>query len=372
MKEIVRLPGVPHDIITDRGTLFTSDLWKETRGRLGIEWRLSTTFHLQTNKQTERTNTILKQYLSAYINYQQQHWSDYLPLAECVYNNRYLDTIKITPFFTNYGTHPEYEIICHLIEGMQTIPEEITLLHESLRNEMVAAQLRQSEYYDLHRKADPNLQSGYMVWLLPRNTKTTRPSKKPDHKKIGHFKILAKIGTRADKLALPPSMAIHNTFHISLLEPYQDNLFPTQIKEPLPSIQVEGEEEYELDKILDWWLHYKMLEYRAMWKGYSPEHDKVWYPPENFNHAEHAIQRFHRRYPGRPAMVTHHDGKIVLRTSPRRQSRTTLTYPDGQRPARRPPTLPPLAQTTLTHQEGWCHMPPGVWRIASTMGVKST
>jgi len=36
MKEIVRLHGLPHDIITDRGTLFTSDLWKETTGILGI------------------------------------------------------------------------------------------------------------------------------------------------------------------------------------------------------------------------------------------------------------------------------------------------------------------------------------------------
>jgi len=37
MKEIVRLHGLPQDIITDRGTLFTSDLWKETTGKLGIE-----------------------------------------------------------------------------------------------------------------------------------------------------------------------------------------------------------------------------------------------------------------------------------------------------------------------------------------------
>jgi len=37
IKEIVRLHGLPHDIITDRGTLFTSDLWKETTGKLGIE-----------------------------------------------------------------------------------------------------------------------------------------------------------------------------------------------------------------------------------------------------------------------------------------------------------------------------------------------
>jgi len=46
-----------------------------------------------------------------------------------------------TPFFANYGTHPEYEMIGHLIQGRQTKPEEMTVLHESLRNEMVAAQL---------------------------------------------------------------------------------------------------------------------------------------------------------------------------------------------------------------------------------------
>jgi len=116
---------------------------------------------------------------------------------------------------------------------------------------MVAAKLRQKEYYHLHRKPDPNLQSGDMVWLLPRNIKTTRPSKKLDDKKIGPFKYLAKIATSAYKLAVPPAMAIHNTFHISLLEPYQDNRFPSKIKEPPPPILIEGEDEYELNEIID-------------------------------------------------------------------------------------------------------------------------
>jgi len=65
----------------------------------------------------------------------------------------------------------------------------MTQLHELLRNETVAVQLRQREYYDLHRKPDPNLQSGDMVWLLSLNIKTIRPSKKLDYKKIGLFKI---------------------------------------------------------------------------------------------------------------------------------------------------------------------------------------
>jgi len=318
MREIVRLHGLPHDIITDRGTLFTSELWKETTKELGIERRLSTAFHPQTDGQTERTNGILEQYLRAYINYQQDDWCGYLPLAEFAYNNGYQETIKNTPFFANYGINPEYEMIGHIIQGRKTKPEEMTQLHESLRTEMVAAQLRQKEYYDQHRKPDPNLQSGDMVWLLPRNIKTTRPSKKLDYKKIGPFRILAKIGTSAYKLALPPSMAIHNTFHISLLEPYQDNRFPSQIKEPPPPIQIEGEDEYELDEIIDSRLHYNKLQYRAKWKGYSPEHDKVWYPAENFNHAERSIERFHQRYPGKPRLGSRHDQQIVLRSSPRR------------------------------------------------------
>ena len=191
---------------------------------------------------------------------------------------------------------------------------------------MVTAQLRQKDYYDLHRKPDPTLQSGDMVWLLPCNIKTTRPLKKLDYKKIGLFKILAKMGTSAYKVALPPSMAIHNTFHISLLEPYQDNRFPSQIKEPPPPIQIEGEDEYELDQIIESQHHYNNLQYRAKWKGYSSEHDKVWYPAENLNNAEHRDQRFHRRYPGKPAMDTRHDQQIVLRSSPSHRTRTTLTH----------------------------------------------
>ena len=224
MKEIVRLHGLPHDIITDRGTLFTSDLWKETRGKLGIEGRLSRALHPQTDGQPELTNAILEQYLRAYINYQHDDWCGYLPLPEFLYKNGYQETIKNTRFFTNDGINPELKMIAPLIQGKQTKPEEMSQLHELLRNEMVAAQLRQKEcYYALHRKPDPNQQSGDMVWLLPHNIKTTRPSKKLDYKKIGTFKILAKIGTRAYKLDLQASMAIHKTFHISLLEHYQDN-----------------------------------------------------------------------------------------------------------------------------------------------------
>ena len=175
-------------------------------------------------------------------------------------------------------------------------------LHDTLQAEMATAHLRHKENYNQHRKPDPNLESGDLVWLLPRNIHTTQPSKKLDWKKIGPFKITAKIGSNAYKFDLPPSMRIHNTFHISLLEPYEDNKFPSQIQELPPPIQIEGENEYELDKIIDSRFHYNKLQYRAKWKGYSPEHDKVWYPAENFNNASLSVRKFYQHYPDKPRL----------------------------------------------------------------------
>ena len=221
-------------------------------------------------------------------------------MAEFAYNNSYQETIRTTPFYANYGINSEYQLITQMMTEKITSATGMKELHDTLRAEMATAQLQHKENYDQHRKPDPNLKSEDMVWLLPCNIHTIRPSKKLDWKKIGPFKITTKIGSNAYKLDLPPSMRIHNTFHISLLEPYEDNKFPSQVQAPPPPILIEGEDEYELDEIIDSRLHYNKLQYRAKWTGYPPEHDKVWYPASNFEHAIDAIKRFHHRYPQKP------------------------------------------------------------------------
>jgi len=115
MREIFRLHGLPRDIITDRGSIFTSEQWKETTKKLGIERRLSMAFHPLTDGQMERTNSTWEQYLRAYVNYQQDDWKELLPMAEFANNNGYQESIKHRPFFANYGTNPEYQAIGHLI-----------------------------------------------------------------------------------------------------------------------------------------------------------------------------------------------------------------------------------------------------------------
>jgi len=55
VREIIRLHGVTVSIIFDQGTQFTSHFWRAVQRELGTEVELSTTFHHQTDGQSERT-----------------------------------------------------------------------------------------------------------------------------------------------------------------------------------------------------------------------------------------------------------------------------------------------------------------------------
>ena len=193
-------------------------------------------------------------------------------------------------------------------------------LHQTLREEMTTAQLRQKENYDKHRKPDPNLKSWDMVWFLPRNVQTTRLSKKLDYKKMGQFKRIKEVGTSSQKLHLPALMTIQNTFHIGLLEPYEDNMFPSRIQTPPPPIEINGEAEYDLEDIINSRQPRKNLQYHAKWTGYSPEHDKSGYLAENLETDNIAIEQFHSRYPRIPRLGTRDDHQVSQRT-PRREAR---------------------------------------------------
>jgi hypothetical protein len=92
--------------------------------------------------------------------------------------------------------------------------------------------------------------------------KTTRPSSKLDYKLIGPYPILERVGSKAYKLDLPPSVKIHPVLHLSLLEPTTTNSpIPGHIQPPPPAIIVNGQEEWEIEEIMDsrqycWKLQY--------------------------------------------------------------------------------------------------------------------
>src|SRR5271169_188234 len=60
---VIRLHGIPDSIVSDRGSIFTSQFWTALSKALNLKKRLSTAFHPQTDGQTERMNQTVEQYL---------------------------------------------------------------------------------------------------------------------------------------------------------------------------------------------------------------------------------------------------------------------------------------------------------------------
>ena len=82
MTRIICLHGVPRSIVSDRGTQFTSMFWKQLHETLGTRLEFSTTFHPQTDGQTERVNQILEDMLRACGLDYGSSWDDNFPYAE--------------------------------------------------------------------------------------------------------------------------------------------------------------------------------------------------------------------------------------------------------------------------------------------------
>ena len=103
---VVRHHGLPNSIVTDKGFLFTSKFWSLLCYFLGIKCRLFTTFHPQTNRQKKCQNSMMKAYLRAFVNFEQNDWARLLPMAEFAYNNANNANTNYTPFELNCGYHP--------------------------------------------------------------------------------------------------------------------------------------------------------------------------------------------------------------------------------------------------------------------------
>ena len=80
---------------------------RELYKALYIEGNPSTTYHSQTNSQTECINQEIEQYLCLYVDYRQSDWAEWLAMTEFVYNNREHSVTKFSPFYVNYGRHSE-------------------------------------------------------------------------------------------------------------------------------------------------------------------------------------------------------------------------------------------------------------------------
>ena len=136
------------------------------------------------------------------------------------------------------------------------------------------------------------------MYLLTKNLRTTQPSKKLDHVKVGPFLILERKGPVNYKLQLPANARIHPVFHVSLLEPADAE---TPVQEHF-QYETEEEVEFEVEALVgyreigrdEFRDNHFAQEWLVKWKGY-PESENTWEPERNLRNCQQLLKESRKR-----------------------------------------------------------------------------
>lgn len=98
--------GLPRSIISDRDPHFTGKFWRELFKLMGSELHFSTSFHPQTDGQTERVNHLLEIYLRHFVSANQRDWAKLIDVAQFSYNLQQSEATGKSPFEIVIGQQP--------------------------------------------------------------------------------------------------------------------------------------------------------------------------------------------------------------------------------------------------------------------------
>jgi hypothetical protein len=299
--------GVPAHVTSDRGSEFVSRFFRSLGKALDMTLHFTSGYHPEGNGQTERTNQTLEQYLRIFCNYQQDNWSELLPLAEFAYNNAPSATTGISPFFANKGYHPNISVHPErdlASDRARQFAVNLDELHTELKLVIADAQRRYESSANLRRSPAPDFQVGQQAYVLAQFIRTTRPSKKLSEKYLGPYDIIGQAGTHSFIFRLPDALrSIHPVFHVSMLKTAPPDEIPNRSVTPPPPVEVDGDLEYEIAEILDSKIDRRRsckLLYLVRWLGYEgTEEESSWLPATEL-HANDLLRDFHTAYPSKP------------------------------------------------------------------------
>ena len=111
---------------------------------------------------------------------------------------------------------------------------------------------------------------------------------------VGPYQVKGIISTNTIELDLPNTVRIHPVVNVSRVQRYKDQIEGQKKEQPAPVI-IKGEEEYEVEKILNKKKFREKDQHLVQWKGYMVEED-IWEPRENLGNAEDLVKEFEKEY----------------------------------------------------------------------------
>jgi hypothetical protein len=206
---VFRYHGLSEEFSFDRDSRFTSEFWKGVTELLGTRLCVTSSFHPQTDGQTERVNQTLEAYyLRHFVSVTFSDWDLLLSRAEFVHNNAFHELVQATPFNLNHGRHSRTpmggkrdDVDPDAAAFVERLQSTLTLTRKLL----IAAQQRQKAYADQHR-IERSYKVGEQVLLSTKylNIKHGKTNRKLLPKWIGSFKVVQKVGPVSYKLEMNP------------------------------------------------------------------------------------------------------------------------------------------------------------------------
>jgi hypothetical protein len=193
--------GMPTVLISDRDPRFTSSYWQTVQKLLGTKLNMSSSFHPQTDGQTERVHRTLEEMLRHYVDADHSDWDLLLPCAQYAYNDAEHASTGMAPFYVVYGRRPQTP--ASLLAAQPTRPDhrhsvnaeaELTVSRtraalERARTALTDAAERQKRNADRHR-LDWEFQRGDLVWLSTANLRFSgQGARKLGHLRCGPFPV---------------------------------------------------------------------------------------------------------------------------------------------------------------------------------------
>ena len=149
------------------------------------------------------------------------------------------------------------------LETVNEFTERMKSATEEAKSAICKAQEDMTRYYNQRRTLAPVYKPGDRVYLDASDIKTTCPSPKLSHRRLGPFEIESQVGPSAYRLKLPHAMRqLHPVFNvIKLSAALEDPILGRKPQAPLPPTVVDREEEWKVEEILNSRWHQRRFQF---------------------------------------------------------------------------------------------------------------